>query len=228
MMPEILFQDEYLLAVNKPHGLLSVPGRGPDKQDCVASRILTQFPDARVVHRLDCYTSGVMLMALGVDMQRALNRLFHDREIEKEYVALVSGEITKQSGLIDVPLRGDPDNRPVQIVDYEHGKAALTHWQLLGYESLVCGRRGSRLRLRPVTGRTHQLRLHCKMLGHPIMGDRLYNPGFDRVVDSRMMLHATVLRFMHPVSTQVISLACMPDFQAHDITPGQFQEEITP
>ena len=166
-----------MLAVNKPHGLLSVPGRGEHKQDCVVNRMLTMFPDAKGVHRLDCHTSGVMLLALGIDMQRALSRLFHDRKVEKEYIAQVAGEVADQSGIIDIPMRGDPDNRPLQIVDYEHGKRAQTNWRLLGTEQLQSGEKVSRLKLVPVTGRTHQLRLHCAMLGHPIIGDRLYNAG---------------------------------------------------
>ena len=211
-MPEIIFQDAYLLAVNKPHGLLSVPGRGEDKQDCAFSRMLEQIPDVKVVHRLDCYTSGVMLMARGVDMQRAISRLFHDREVQKEYIALVAGEVTDQSGVIDIPMRGDPDNRPVQIIDYEHGKQAETQWQLQGYEKLASGEPVSRLKLTPVTGRTHQLRLHCRMLGHPIIGDRLYNAEYDESEGVRMMLHARRLQLKHPVSNEEIDIVCEADF----------------
>ena len=211
-MLEIIFQDDYLLAVKKPHGLLSVPGRGEGKQDCVVNRMLTVFPDAKVIHRLDCHTSGVMLLALGIDMQRALSRLFHDRMVEKEYIAQVTGEVADQSGVIDIPMRGDPDNRPVQIVDYEHGKHAQTNWQLLGIEQLASGEKVSRLKLLPVTGRTHQLRLHCAMLGHPIIGDRLYNADGERDTVKRMMLHARMLYLKHPVTHEQLEIVCEPDF----------------
>ena len=211
-MLEIIYQDDYLLAVNKPHGLLSVPGRGEDKQDCVINRMLTMFPDAKVVHRLDCHTSGVMLLALGIDMQRALSRLFHDRMVEKEYIAQAAGEVAGQSGVIDIPMRGDPDNRPLQIVDYEHGKHAKTNWQLLGTEELQSGEMVSRLKLIPVTGRTHQLRLHCAMLGHPIIGDRLYNEGDQLGIVKRMMLHARRLRLKHPLTGEVLDIVSEPDF----------------
>ena len=212
MILEIIYQDDHLLAVNKPHGLLSVPGRGEDKQDCVINRMLKMFPDAKVVHRLDCHTSGVMLLARGIDMQRALSRLFHDRRVEKEYVALVAGEVADQSGVIDIPMRGDPDNRPLQIVDYEHGKRAQTNWQLLDTQQLESGEKVSRLKLIPVTGRTHQLRLHCAMLGHPIIGDRLYNADVQLDAAKRMMLHARKLHLKHPVTDEVLDIVCEPDF----------------
>jgi tRNA pseudouridine32 synthase/23S rRNA pseudouridine746 synthase len=211
-MLEIIYQDDYLLAINKPHGLLSVPGRGEDKQDCVVNRLLTIYPDVKVVHRLDCHTSGVMLLAMGIDIQRALSRLFHDRKIDKEYIAHVAGEVADQSGVIDIPMRGDPDNRPVQIVDYEHGKQAQTNWQLLGTEQLESGKMVSRLKLVPVTGRTHQLRLHCAMLGHPIIGDRLYNMDVELEKVKRMRLHARKLHLKHPVTDEELEIVCEPDF----------------
>ena len=211
-MLEIIYQDDYLLAINKPHGLLSVPGRGEDKQDCVVNRILTMFPEVKVVHRLDCHTSGVMLLAMGIDMQRALSRLFHDRQVEKEYIAQVAGEVADQSGVIDIPMRGDPDNRPLQIVDYEQGKQAQTNWQLLGTEQLESGQKVSRLKLMPVTGRTHQLRLHCAMLGHPIIGDSLYNVDAELGTVKRMMLHARKLNLKHPATDEELDIVCEPDF----------------
>lgn len=200
---EIIYQDNCLIAVNKPAGMLSVPGRGADKQDCVVSRMQQNAGDVRVVHRLDCHTSGVMLLAKGPDMQRQLSRLFHDRRVEKTYVAQVSGRIRQSEGIIDIPLRGDPDNRPRQIVDHSCGKPAQTHWWLLGYEH-VGELQTSRLLLRPVTGRTHQLRVHCMTLGHAIVGDRLYNPA--ACVGGRMLLHAEQLVFDHPVSREKLHL----------------------
>ena len=210
MCPEIIYKDAYLIAVNKPFNMLSVPGRGEDKQDCVVSRLQQSFADVRVVHRLDCHTSGVMLLARGADMQRRLSRLFHDRQVEKGYVALVEGSVQQDEGCIDVPLRGDPDNRPVQVIDYDNGKAAQTHWRRLRTAEDIAGGAMSRLQLCPVTGRTHQLRVHCMAMGHPIIGDRLYNPA-SRCVE-RMMLHAERLEFSHPVTQERLSLVAKTEF----------------
>ena len=208
---EIIYQDKHLIAVNKPGGMLSVPGRGKDKQDCVVSRLQQTINDIRVVHRLDCHTSGVMLLAIGADMQRCLSRQFHDREVEKSYVALVEGEIEQSEGIIDVPMRGDPSNRPMQVIDHLHGKHALTHWRMIRHENTGVVPQSSRLQLRPVTGRTHQLRVHCMALGHPIVGDRLYN---DRVSSKaeRMMLHAERLEFTHPAHHESVCLAAEAEF----------------
>jgi len=210
MKLEILFQDEYLVAVNKPGGMLSVPGRGEDKQDCVVARLQQEIPEIRVVHRLDCHTSGVMLLAIGPDMQRQLSRLFHDREVEKRYVALVHGMVEQDSGIIDIPMRGDPDHRPRQVIDYLKGKHAQTQWRLLDFESHA-SERLSRLLLLPLTGRTHQLRVHCMALGHPIAGDRLYNQTCHDSME-RMMLHAEQLEFIHPVSRERMRLVSGCEF----------------
>jgi tRNA pseudouridine32 synthase/23S rRNA pseudouridine746 synthase len=210
MKLEIIFQDEYLVAVNKPAGMLSVPGRGEDKQDCVVARLQQEIAEIRVVHRLDCHTSGVMLLAVGPDMQRHLSRLFHDREVEKRYVALVRGLVEEDSGIIDIPMRGDPDNRPRQVIDYLKGKHAQTRWRLLRYETHA-SEQLSRLLLRPVTGRTHQLRVHCMALGHPIVGDCLYS-GADADNAQRMMLHAEQLEFIHPVSSESMRLMAECEF----------------
>ena len=207
---EIIYQDEHLIAVNKPSGMLSVPGRGEHKQDCVVARLLQHTPEVRVVHRLDCHTSGVMLLAIGPDMQRQLSRLFHDREVEKRYVALVHGMVEQNSGTVDIPMRGDPDDRPRQVIDYLQGKHAQTQWRLLEFENHA-GEHLSRLMLRPVTGRTHQLRVHCMALGHPIVGDRLYNEaGQDST--QRMMLHAEQLEFIHPVTSESMCLISECEF----------------
>jgi tRNA pseudouridine32 synthase / 23S rRNA pseudouridine746 synthase len=208
---EIIYQDEYLVAINKPCGMLSVPGRGADKQDCVVTRLLPDNPEIKVVHRLDCHTSGVMLLALGADMQRALSRQFHDREVTKSYIALVHGVVAQRSGVIDIPMRGDPSNRPRQVIDYVNGKHAQTQWCLLGYEHTATMMAASRLQLRPVTGRTHQLRVHCMALGHPVIGDRLYCA--EGVVDTeRMMLHAERLEFLHPVHHARMRLVAACEF----------------
>ena len=210
MRLEIIYQDEYLIAVNKPFKLLSVPGRGADKQDCVVSRLQQASDDIRVVHRLDCHTSGVMLLAKGLEMQRELSRRFHDRQVEKSYIAVVEGLIQQREGVIDIPLRGDPDNRPRQVIDYQHGKQAKTRWCLLRYQDETAVSASSRLLLRPVTGRTHQLRVHCMALGHPIVGDRLYNGSGSG--NRRMLLHAERLEFTHPASHQKVSLVAECEF----------------
>ncbi|HEB82260.1 MAG TPA: RluA family pseudouridine synthase, partial [Gammaproteobacteria bacterium] len=150
MPVEVIYRDDYIVALNKPQGLLSVPGLGPDKQDCLIKRLETLVPEAKVVHRLDCYTSGIMLFAIGIEMQRALSRIFHDRRIDKQYIAVVRDWFEEDEGIIKYPMRCDIDNRPVQIVDYEHGKAAVTRWRVLNREAGAV-----RLLLMPETGRTH-------------------------------------------------------------------------
>lgn len=202
---EIIFQDEYLIALNKPQGLLSVPGIGPDKKDCLIARLEAQVPEAKVVHRLDCYTSGIMLFAIGIEMQRALSKIFHDRKIQKQYVAVVKEWFDEDEGVIKFPMRCDIDNRPIQIVDYEHGKSAITYWQILKRET-----ESVRLLLKPETGRTHQLRVHCKAMGHPIIGDGLY--GDDEVQQERMLLHADNLEFIHPITDEKMHLFAECEF----------------
>ncbi len=210
MRLDIIYQDAYLIAVNKPFNMLSVPGRGENKQDCVVSRLQHRFEDIRVVHRLDCHTSGLMLLAKGLDMQRQLSRQFHDRQVDKYYIAVVEGAVQQTEGIIDIPLRGDPDNRPVQVIDYQKGKQAQTRWRLLRYQGGTAASPSSRLQLRPVTGRTHQLRVHCMALGHPNVGDRLYN-GSGRST-GRMMLHAERLEFIHPGSKKRLCLVADIEF----------------
>ncbi len=205
MSIEIIYQDEYIVAINKPQALLSVPGLGPDKQDCMISRLQKILPDAKVVHRLDCYTSGIMLFANGIEMQRALNRIFHDRKINKQYIAVVKQWFAEDEGVIKFPMRCDIDNRPVQIVDYEHGKAAVTYWQVIRRDT-----ESVRLLLKPVTGRTHQLRVHCSAMNYPIIGDGLY--GSDEVKQPRMLLHADNLLFEHPVSNKKMHLFAECEF----------------
>lgn len=199
MSIKIIYQDEYIIAVSKPQGLLSVPGLGPDKQDCMISRLLELDPETKVVHRLDCYTSGIMLFALGIEVQRMLSRIFHDRKIEKEYIAVVKQWFDEDEGVIKFPMRCDIDDRPRQIVDYVHGKPAVTYWQVLER-----GDKAVRLLLKPETGRTHQLRVHCKAMGYPIIGDGLY--GDDEDKQPRMLLHAENLLFEHPITNKKMHL----------------------
>jgi tRNA pseudouridine32 synthase/23S rRNA pseudouridine746 synthase len=195
----VMHADDACIVVDKPAGLLSVPGRGADKADCVAARVQAQFADALVVHRLDMATSGLMLFARGAPAQRTLSRAFAQRETHKRYVAIVRGRLDGDAGEIDLPLAADWPNRPLQKIDHEHGRASLTRWRVLAREASR-----TRLELEPVTGRAHQLRVHLRAIGHPIVGDALYAP--DERDAPRLMLHATSLRFAHPVGANVVEI----------------------
>jgi tRNA pseudouridine32 synthase/23S rRNA pseudouridine746 synthase len=187
----IVHVDERLVVVDKPSGLLSVPGRGPDKQDCASSRVQAIYPDALIVHRLDQATSGLLVLARGPDWQRALSREFAERRVAKRYVAVVQGRMEAAGWqLVDLPLCSDWPNRPRQQVDRLHGKPALTRWRVLQPEEP--GR--TRIELEPVTGRTHQLRVHMAALGHPICGDLLYGPAEPSA--ERLLLHAAELSLL--------------------------------
>ncbi|MBA98376.1 pseudouridine synthase [Sulfitobacter sp.] len=188
----ILHEDAEVLLVDKPAGLLSVPGKGPHLADCLITRVQTVFPDALLVHRLDRDTSGVMIFALTPYAQRHLGLQFEKRMTRKTYVARVWGVPEQSSGTIDLPLIVDWPNRPLQMVCHETGKAAQTDWRLLKDEGET-----ARVRLSPRTGRSHQLRVHMLSLGHPILGDPFYasGPALDY---PRMMLHSEELRFNHP------------------------------
>ncbi len=196
--------DASLLVVNKPAGLLSVPGRGANKQDCLSARVIRDFPDALTVHRLDMATSGLIVFARGIDMQRRLSEMFRERQVQKSYVAIVEGVLEKQNGEIALPIGADWINRPRQKVDIAQGKAALTRYRLL-----ACSENSSRVALEPVTGRTHQLRVHMAAIGHPILGDALYG---DALGAPGLMLHAQSLSFLHPVSRMPLNLQCSAAF----------------
>lgn len=184
MLP--LYIDAQMLVLEKPPGLLSVPGR--TEPDCLAARAQALWPDALVVHRLDQATSGLWVMARGLPAQRALSLAFERRRVHKRYVAVVEGQVPGEAGRIDLPLIVDWPNRPRQIVDPARGKPALTHWRVLGR-----GDGCTRLLLEPVTGRSHQLRVHLQALGHPIVGDDLYG-----TAGPRLLLHAQALDLPHP------------------------------
>lgn len=205
----IIHQDEHLLVVNKPSGLLSVPGRGPDKQDCLINRVLEKHPNARTVHRLDQPTSGLVIIALNYEGQRAMGKLFEQRQISKCYIAIVGGEVAEEQGEIDLPLICDWPNRPRQMVDHKNGKSAQTRYRVLQRDR----KSGTtRVELTPITGRSHQLRVHMRELGHPILGDSLYAPETLQSRASRLLLHARTLRFKHPLSDETLTLTCEPDF----------------
>lgn len=194
----LLYADAALLVLDKPSGLLSVPGRGADKQDCLSARVQARYPGALIVHRLDMATSGLMVMARNPAAQRELSQAFAAREVTKRYIAVVAGRIEAPPegwGIIDMPIAVDWPRRPVRIVDRIRGKPSLTRWRVLG-----AGETGAdtRVELEPVTGRSHQLRVHLRELGHPILGDALYAPPDAQARAGRLLLHAWSLGFAHP------------------------------
>lgn len=188
----LLHQDHQVVLVDKPAGLLSVPGKGEDLADCLLARLQAVFPDALLVHRLDRDTSGVMIFALTPHAQRHLGLQFEHRQTKKTYVARVWGEMAQREGTVDLPLIVDWPNRPRQMVDMVNGRAAQTDWRVVRV-----GDGETRLRLMPRTGRSHQLRVHMLSLGHPILGDPIYATGPAREFP-RLMLHSETLQFRHP------------------------------
>ncbi len=196
----VLYADDALLVLEKPSGLLSVPGRGADKQDCLSLRAQWVYPDALVVHRLDMATSGLMVMARGAQAQRVLNAAFAAREVNKRYLAIVDGELAvpaTQWGVIDLPIALDWPRRPLRVIDHQNGQPSVTRWRLLAYQPTEGT---SRLELEPVTGRSHQLRVHLQALGHSILGDALYACPRIQAMAPRLLLHASSIELQHPVS----------------------------
>ena len=205
----IVHVDAALVVVDKPADLLSVPGRGDEKQDCVASRLRAVFADALIVHRLDMATSGLMLLARGAAVQRQMSIAFAQREVRKRYIAVVSGEVAAVEGEIDLPLRPDWPNRPLQQVDHEHGKPSVTRYRVLSRDTAS---NTSRLELEPLTGRTHQLRVHLLAIGHPILGDGLYAPPDVGARAGRLLLHAAAVGLQHPGDGSMVQFHSSPDF----------------
>ena len=204
----IIYDDDDLLVIDKPAGLLSVPGRLPEHQDSAYLRILEQHPAAKVTHRLDMATSGLLMFAKHRDAEVAISKLFQSRKIKKHYVALVQGQVSGH-GVIEVPLIGDWPNRPKQKVDFEVGKPAKTLYFPMHYD---VNTDTSRVLLEPITGRSHQLRVHLAHIGHPILRDQLYHPEpFNSPLD-RMALHASYLAFMHPLTAEPLELHCEVPF----------------
>ena len=201
---KVLYVDEALLVLDKPAGLLSVPGRGEDKQDCLSARAQAQYPDALVVHRLDMATSGLVVMARGVAAQRILSMAFASRSVSKRYIAVVEGQLapaTQAWDVIDLPISMDWPERPRRIINHQTGKPSLTHWRVLSHSPSDAT---TRVELQPVTGRSHQLRVHLLALGHAIVGDRLYGSPRVQAMAERMLLHACTLELDHPMSAQAM------------------------
>jgi len=201
-----LYRDDDIIAISKPAWLLSVPGRGEHKIDSVAHRVQQQYPNALIVHRLDWATSGVLIMALNPDAHRRLNQQFEHRQSKKRYIAIVCGIVACDEQKIDLPLRCDWENRPRQIVDFERGKQAETR---LVVDHRDRKKQQTRLQLMPVTGRSHQLRVHCQAIGHAIVGDQLYAPPGCCDSAARLLLHAEWLKVKHP-RTQIPIEFCDP------------------
>ena len=198
---DILYIDEDVLVVNKPSGLLSVPGKELKHWDSLELRVKAQYANSLLVHRLDMDTSGVIIFALNKSSQRSLNLQFEQRAVKKIYEARVFGNINKNNGSIDLPLKVDWPNRPLQKVDIKEGKDALTHWHVLKRE-----RNATRVRLMPETGRTHQLRVHMMSIGHAILGDRFYGNAIEINLAKDLQLHAKKLMVNHPKSGKSLEL----------------------
>lgn len=206
---DVVFLDDTMVVVNKPSGLLAVPGRGEGRADCMVSRVCLRFEDAMIVHRLDMATSGLLVLARGEAMQRALSMAFQDRRVSKRYVALVHGLLKEDAGVVDLPLITDWPRRPMQMVCHERGKPSLTRYRVLGRDA---DRGLSRVELEPVTGRSHQLRVHMLAVGHPIAGDPLYGDATVQQAYPRLMLHACRIDMPHPISGESLSLSSPAPF----------------
>ena len=214
---EILYVDDSLLVLVKPAGLLSVPGRGEDKQDCLSARAQRLFADARVVHRLDMATSGLMVMARGLAAERRLNDAFANRNMAKRYVAVVDGHLPAPAepwGVIDLPISVDWPNRPLRRIDHATGKPSLTRWRVLTSDmtGLPPARPVTRIELEPVTGRSHQLRVHLRAIDHAIAGDHLYGSPAVQGLANRLLLHACALAFAHPTTGKNLQFVSSPPF----------------
>lgn len=201
---DVLHRDDDLLVLNKPSGLLTVPGKGADLADCLEARVHTVHPGALIVHRLDRDTSGVLIMAMNAKAQRHLGLQFERRHLSKTYQAIVAGRVEADDGEIDLPLIADWPNRPLQKVCHETGKPALTRWRVISRSDT-----STRLDLAPHTGRSHQLRVHLKEIGHPILGDPLYG---NASAAPRLMLHAHTLTVRHPTGGAVETFCAQVPF----------------
>jgi len=203
----ILYEDEDLLLVRKPDLLLSIPGRHPLNRDCLITRLQQRYPSASIVHRLDLDTSGIMVIPLNKPTHAHISRQFQARAVEKSYHAIVYGVVENKAGEVDLPIATDWPNRPLQMICHQRGKQALTRYRVLQRY-----RDRTRLLLQPVTGRSHQLRIHLRELGHPILGCDMYAHPEALGMADRLMLHATRLAFEHPATGEWLEGVCTPDF----------------
>jgi tRNA pseudouridine32 synthase/23S rRNA pseudouridine746 synthase len=203
----ILFSDNEIIIVDKAPGILSVPGRGPEKLDSVSHRLSLLFPEVHIVHRLDMATSGIMVFARDKDALRSLQQQFQNRQTDKSYQAIIAGHLTPKQGAINLPMRCDWPNRPKQMVCYEFGKKSLTRWRVMEYI-----KDNTRVELLPFTGRSHQLRIHCDALGHPILGDNLYGSKESQTATEQLCLHAQSLTFTHPNTNERLTFTSPAPF----------------
>lgn len=203
----ILYEDGDLLLVRKPDLLLSIPGRHPLNKDCLITRLQQTYPGASIVHRLDLDTSGIMVIPLNKATHAHISRQFQQRQVEKSYHAVVFGLVRDDRGEIDLPIACDWDNRPRQVICHERGRSALTRFEVLERDT-----DRTRVLLKPVTGRSHQLRIHMRELGHPILGCDMYAHPEALAMAPRLMLHATTLAFEHPTTGVWLTGECAPDF----------------
>jgi tRNA pseudouridine32 synthase / 23S rRNA pseudouridine746 synthase len=202
---DIIYQDDDMVVLNKASGILSVPGRLPEHQDCLQTRVQRVLPSATIVHRLDMATSGILVMALNKIAHVAISRQFEQRKTTKSYRARVLGLVKANEGSVDLPLICDWPNRPKQKIDFENGKQSLTHYKVLSRHNVANQTPSSLVELTPVTGRSHQLRVHMLSLGHPILGDKLYAPKLALLMRDRLQLHALTLSLIHPSSGKIMA-----------------------
>lgn len=205
---QIVYRDKDLIVLNKPSGLLTVPGRLPEHKDCLENRVARVLPSATIVHRLDMATSGIIIMALNKPAHVAISQQFEKRKTKKRYIARVFGHVKEAQGSVDQPLICDWPNRPKQMIDHERGKQSLTHYKVLSYSD-----NSTLVELTPITGRSHQLRVHMLSIGHPILGDRLYAHDEALSMATRLNLHAQMLSIHHPVTQEKIEFLADCPFQ---------------
>ena len=216
----ILHEDDYILVLSKPSGLLSVPGRDEHLKDSLQTRVLEKYPQALLVHRLDMETSGIFIMAMNKEVQRNLGLQFERRKTQKSYIAWVWGKPEEDEGIVDSPLRCDWERRPIQMVCYEYGKPAQTKWRLIESQNNNSGDLISCLELMPVTGRSHQLRVHCAEIGHPILGDPFYANERAYNAAERLQLHAQSLKIHHPKNGELVTFHDQVQAQINFMTSG--------
>lgn len=203
----IIYYDDDIIIVDKQAGVLSVPGRGPEKLDSISHRLSLVFEEVHIVHRLDMATSGIMIFARHKNSLRSLQQQFQNRQTKKTYQAIVHGKLTPSSGAINLPMRCDWPNRPKQMVCYEFGKKSLTRWRIIGYTN-----NNTRIELMPITGRSHQLRIHCNAIGHPIIGDPFYGNTESQAASKHLCLHAQSLTVKHPSSNEEVTFSSAVPF----------------
>ena len=205
---KIVYEDRDLVVIEKPAGLLSVPGRLPEHHDSAYLRVVALYPDAKITHRLDMATSGILMFAKHRDAEVAVSKMFQARTVKKNYIALVQGQLVTE-GTVEVPLITDWENRPRQMVHFELGKPAKTLYKPMAYDA---EQDITRVLLTPITGRSHQLRVHMQYIGHPITGDKIYHPNANQSPLKRMALHASYLSFQHPLQEKQVEIISAPAF----------------